>query len=142
MTWLVAAVAVVGGSGTQRGVLSCGQEPVPSATSVETLLGMSGRLLTARGESLCRERGGKGIGPVGILPASPQRHHPHPKMHLMLQGLDTLCNKKAVLAGENVLNQVLFGFVLPNPAMKALLHLNWQCHSHSPCSVTRVPPSL
>lgn len=34
--------------------------------------------------------------------------------------------KKAVLAGKNVLNRDLLGFVLPNPAMKALLHLNWQ----------------
>lgn len=34
--------------------------------------------------------------------------------------------KQSVLADRNVLNQDLLGFVLPNPAMKALVLLHWQ----------------
>lgn len=48
------------------------------------------------------------------------------KIQPILQRFHNLCKKKAVLAGKNVLNQDLLGFVLPNPAMKALLHLDWQ----------------
>ena len=45
---------------------------------------------------------------------------------LTLAKIVQLVQKKVVLAGKNVLNRDLLGFVLPNPAMKALLHLNWQ----------------
>lgn len=48
------------------------------------------------------------------------------KIQPVLQRFTTCVRKKAVLAGKNVLNHDLLGFVLPNPVMKALLHLNWQ----------------
>lgn len=76
---------------------------------------------------------------MGLCPSELGKAEINNRIQSLLQRFELCRKKQAVLADKNVLNQDLFGFVLPTPVMKALLLLNWQSDRKK---VVRNNPSL